>query len=153
MSITVDNIFNKFMRLIEEKQINNDNIFETSYNTSKILTMLQFQDKNVNINTKLTIHELTPIVYISNDIIECKLLFQKINDKQIVCNVFECFNNEISNYTNCDFIPNNILCFEILFSKEDECYIFKLNFKNINYYLINLLNDVLPKLSIFINQA
>ena len=151
--MNIDRIFNIFMKVIEEKEINNNNIFETSYNTSKILTNLKFLYKNINIKTKLTIQEINPVLYISNEIIECKLLFQKIDNKQIKCYVYECFGNEIVNYINNNFIPNNILCYEILFSNEENCKILKFNFKKINFRLINLLNTILPKLSIYINPA
>ena len=141
----IDRIFNIFMKVIEEKDINDSNIFENSYNTSKILTMLKFQYNNIfNVKTKLTIHELNPILYLSNDIIKCKLIFTKINDKQIKCFVYECFGNEI---------VNNILCHEILFSNEDKCEILKLNFIKINFSIINLLNEILPKLYIYIKPA
>lgn len=130
------------MKEIEEKEINDNNILETSYNTSKILAMLKFQYNNIfNVKTKLTIQELNPILYLSHDIIHCKLLFKKISDKQIKCYV----------YDNCT--PNNILCHEILFSNEDKCEILKFNFNKINFSIINLLNDILPKLCIFIKPA
>ena len=142
---TIDRIFNIFMKVIEENEINDSNIFENSYNTSKILTMLKFQYNNIfNVKTKLTIHELNPILYLSNHIIKCKLIFTKISDKQIKCFVYECFGNEI---------VNNILCHEILFSNEDKCEILKLNFIKINFSIINLLNEILPKLYIYIKPA
>lgn len=141
----IDRIFNIFMKVIEENEINDSNIFENSYNTSKILTMLKFQYNNIfNVKTKLTIHELNPILYLSNDIIKCKLIFTKISDKQIKCFVYECVGNEI---------VNNILCHEILFSNEDKCEILKLNFIKINFSIINLLNEILPKLYIYIKPA